>query len=119
MAALEAPPPSPLRIHPNIHKVYEQKVADLIDVLNDDSIKAEAIKIIRDLVDKVVLIPAPNGDGLDAELYGDLATILDFCGSDPGKQKLPGSREPRSQLSVVAGARNCLNLLLSAEVALP
>ncbi len=65
---------------------------------------AEAIEIIRDLVDKVVLIPAPNGDGLDAELYGDLATILDFCGSDPGKQKLPGSREPRSQLSVVAGA---------------
>ena len=103
VAALEAPPPSPLRIHPNIHKVYEQKVADLIDVLNDDSIKAEAIEIIRDLVDKVVLIPAPNGDGLDAELYGDLATILDFCGSDPGKQKLPGSREPRSQLSVVAG----------------
>ena len=103
-AELDAPPPSPLRIHPNIHKVYERKVAELIDVLNDDSIKAEAIEIIRGLVDKVVLVPEPNGTGLDAELHGDLATILDFCGGSSEKEELPGSREPGSQLSVVAGA---------------
>ncbi len=103
-AELDAPPPSPLRIHPNIHKVYERKVAELIDVLNDDSIKAEAIEIIRGLVDKVVLVPEPNGTGLDAELHGDLATILDFCGGSSEKEELPGSRESGSQLSVVAGA---------------
>ena len=113
-AALETPSPPPLRIHPNIHKIYERKVADLVNVLNDDSIKAEANEVIRGLVDKVVLTPTPDGSGLDAQLHGDLAEILAFCDTDSLKEKRPGSKEPGSQLSVVAGARNCLNLLLHA-----
>ena len=52
------------------------------------------------------LVPERNGTGLDAELHGDLATILDYCGGSSEKEELPGSREPGSQLSVVAGARN-------------
>ena len=104
-AALETPLP-PLRIHPNIHKIYERKVADLVNVLNDDSIKAEANEVIRGLVDKVVLTPAPDGSGLDAQLHGDLAEILAFCDTDSLKEKRPGSKEPGSQLSVVAGAGN-------------
>ena len=39
-------------------------------------------------------------------LYGDLARILAFCEAAEEKNKLPGSGEPGSQLSVVAGARN-------------
>ncbi len=105
---IKAEPPAPIRIHPNIHKIYEQKVAGLIDVLNDEAIKSEATEIIRDLVDKVVLRPTADGPGLDAELHGDLATILAFCDEDRTKSKLPGSQETGSQLSVVAGARNHL-----------
>ena len=67
--------------------------------------KPEASKIIRDLVDKVVLRPVADGSGLDAELHGDLATILAFCDGDRPKSRLPGSREAGSQVSVVAGAR--------------
>ena len=98
------PPPSPLRIHPNIHKIYERKVADLANVLNDDAIKAEANEVIRGLIDKIVLIPAMDGSGLDAQLYGDLAAILTFCDTDDPKKQRPDSEETGRQLSVVAGA---------------
>ena len=102
-AALDTPPPSPLRIHPNIHKIYERKVADLANVLNDDAIKAEANEVIRGLIDKIVLIPAMDGSGLDAQLYGDLAAILTFCDTDDPKKQRPDSEETGRQLSVVAG----------------
>jgi hypothetical protein len=104
-SAIKVPPSSSIRIHPNIHKVYEQKVAALIDVLNDEANKVEATEIIRDLIDKVVILPSPDRRGLDAELHGDLAAILALCGEDTSKEKLPGPRGPGSQLSVVAGAR--------------
>ena len=61
-------------------------------------------KPIRGLIDKVILTPAPDGSGLDAELRGDITAILTFCDTDSPKQKRPGSEEPGSQLSVVAGA---------------
>ena len=102
--ALDTPPPPPLRIHPNIHKIYERKVADLVNVLNDDVIKAEANEIIRGLIDKIVLFPATDDSGLDAELHGDLAAILALCNTDDPKKQRPGSEEPGRQLSVVAGA---------------
>ena len=104
--ALDTPPPPPLRIHPNIHKIYERKVADLVNVLNDDVIKAEANEIIRGLIDKIVLFPATDDSGLDAELHGDLAAILALCNTDDPKKQRPGSEEPGRQLSVVAGARS-------------
>ena len=102
-AALDKPPPSPLRIHPNIHRIYEQKVGDLVNVLNDDTVKAEATEIIRGLIDKVVLTPTLDRGNLDAQLHGDLAAILTFCDTGNPKQRHPGSKEPGRQLSVVAG----------------
>ena len=103
LTVLDTPPPSPLRIHPNIHKIYAQKVGDLAEVLNDDTIKAEAAEIIRGLVDKVVLTPTQDGDDLDAQLHGDLANILAFCDAENSNQKRPGSNKPGRQVSVVAG----------------
>jgi site-specific DNA recombinase len=113
--ALHTPPPSPLRIHPNIHKIYEQKVGELANTLNDDTVKAEASEIIRGLVDKVVLTPSKDDDQLHAQLHGDLATILELCDTDNTNKKRPSSIELGRQVSVVAGARNYLNLLLSVK----
>jgi hypothetical protein len=62
-----------------------------------------------------VLTPSADApDGLDAQLYGELAAVLAM--GDPDKQKLPAVGVAGSQLSVVAGARNHLDLLLSAAV---
>jgi site-specific DNA recombinase len=111
MASTE--PPSVIRLHPNAAEIYRRKVAELELALNDDSIKAEAAEILRALIDRVVLIPTEGApDGIDAQLYGELATVLAL--SDPDKQKLPAAGAVGSQLSVVAGARNHLDLLLSA-----
>ena len=99
--------PSVVRLHPNAAEIYRRKVADLELALNDDSIKAEAGEILRSLIDRVVLTPAPDApDGIDAQLHGDLAAVLAL--SDPEKQKLPAVGAVGSQLSVVAGARNHL-----------
>jgi DNA invertase Pin-like site-specific DNA recombinase len=100
-------PPSVIRLHPNAAEIYRCKVAELELALNDDSIKAEAAEILRALIDRVVLIPTEAApDGIDAQLYGELATVLAL--SDPDKQKLPAAWAVGSQLSVVAGARNHL-----------
>jgi len=97
-----------LRLHPSLSKIYAEKVSRLEEALGDPAIKDEAAAILRPLVDRVVLIPSPDGKGLDAELHGDLATILALCEGAKTNGKLPGSNWPGSQVSVVAGARSHL-----------
>ena len=65
--------------------------------------------LLRDLTEKVVLMPRPRVKGLDSVLHGDLARILHLCEaadekSGSRKRKLPGRGGPGSQVSVVAGA---------------
>ena len=88
-----------VHLHPNLSRIYADKVARLADALNADDIKTEAAELIRGLIDKVVLTPVEAS--MRAELYGDLAGILVVC--DEFKDELPGTG-PGSQLSVVAGA---------------
>jgi hypothetical protein len=115
----DAGSPPVLRLHPNAAEIYRRKVAELELALNDDSIKAEAGEIIRSLIDRIVLTPAAAAPGgLDAQLHGDLVAVLELSSENPDKQKLPGLGGPGSQLSVVAGERNHLDLLLCAR-ALP
>ena len=109
--AMAASSPSSLRLHPKLAEVYRDKVAHLEEALYEPATKTEAMAIIRGLVDKIVL--TPFDDGMKAELHGDLARILAFS-DDAEKDQLPGSGEPGSQLSVVAGARNQLYLLITA-----
>ena len=46
-------------------------------------------------------------------LHGDLAEILAFCDESDGEGKFPKTGVSGSQLSVVAGTRNRLDLQLS------
>ena len=67
--------------------------------------------MLRDLTEKVVLMPRPRGKGLDFVLHGDLARILHLGEaanetSGSRKRKLPGQGRPGSQVSLVAGARS-------------
>ena len=60
--------------------------------------------ILRSLIDRVMLTPMANAaDGIDAQLYGDLAAILALSNSNERKQKLPAHGAAGSLLSVVAG----------------
>jgi site-specific DNA recombinase len=66
---------APVLLHPNLSDVYRNKVANLTEALNDHETKAEAITIIRSLLESIRLVP--NADGsLDIELIGELAGLL-------------------------------------------
>jgi DNA invertase Pin-like site-specific DNA recombinase len=99
-----APPATTVRLYPRLSEIYRQKVMHLAEALDDEDIKAEAIEIIRGLIDKIIL--TPENASIKAELHGDLAEILALCEAADPKQERPGPDGPGRQLSVVAGARN-------------
>ena len=70
-AFASAPPPTAFRIHPNLPKMYRDKVERLEEALNDDGIRDEAAEVIRGLVERVVLTPSEGS--LKAELSGGSA----------------------------------------------
>src|SRR5262249_37468562 len=122
-AALEAelaaaPPPAP-RFHPNLAEIYRRKVADLQAALAEPATEAEALEILRGLVERVVLYPAETG--FEIELVGEIAAMVDL-GAQAKAAGPKGSAIPatyRSSVKVVAGARNHLDLLLSAATLAP
>ena len=108
---LAGPAPEPVRFHPNVANLYVSKVNDLRNALNEDRAREEAAQILRGLVDEIRLHPID--DQLQIELIGDLATLLGFAEKKGADNKKPGSSgDPSSTKWLVAGARNCLNLLL-------
>ena len=102
----DADTPPVVRLHPNMAEIYRLKVGELEVALNDDNIKAEAGEVLRSFIDRVVLTRVADApDGIEAQLYGDQAAILQLSnGGD--KQKLPAKGVAGSLLSVVAGERN-------------
>ena len=69
--------------------------------------KAEAMELIRSMIERVDLHPREVGTGLDAILHGDLAAILAAC-AGAQKADAPDQKATGRQLSVVAGTRNHL-----------
>jgi DNA invertase Pin-like site-specific DNA recombinase len=68
-------PDDPVRLHPNLAVVYRQKVSRLQELLGNDVTRAEAVEIIRSLVDHVTLRPTAEG-GTEIELVGDIAQMV-------------------------------------------
>ena len=94
----------PVLIHPNMAKVYREKMAQLTEALTDESRRAEAVDLIRGLVDKIVLSPTEI-DGkqtLAADLHGHLAGILSL--SAKTKKPLKESDFSVGSTKMVAGA---------------
>ena len=92
--------PEPVRLLPNAAEIYVSKVNTLRDALNDDEIRDEATKILRGLVDAVVLHPV--GSKLQIELKGELANLIGFAHTTDAKK--PGSAgDPGCTKSLVAG----------------
>ena len=54
------PPPAP-RLHPNLASIYKEKIANLVQALNDPNALIEANTAIRQLIERVQLVPE-NGE---------------------------------------------------------
>jgi len=80
------PAPTP-RLHLNLSLIYKNKVANLIDALNNDDTISEANEAIRQLIETIRLVPF-NGR-LKIELFGELATLL-YLGMAPKNEHPPG-----------------------------
>jgi site-specific DNA recombinase len=94
---LAAPPPSPVRLHPNLAELYREKVAELHRALADPESRTEALELIRSLIDCVELHPA--GKGFRIELVGEIANMIKLS---TGAESL-GSDVARASVKVVAG----------------
>jgi hypothetical protein len=87
-------------------------VRRLEEELADPEIAAEAKWILRTLIKTIKVTPGAKRGEVALELHGELAAIL-FAGR-LGKKSKDGSPVSRNQVSVVAGARNHLDLQLAA-----
>jgi site-specific DNA recombinase len=65
-------------IHPNVADIYRRKVARLADALNHPEDRHEAADALRGLIERIVLKPGPKPRQLDATLYGELGTIVEW-----------------------------------------
>ena len=97
-----APEPKAL-LHPNLAEFYRKKVADLDTILANDEADPEAFRLIRSLVDEIILTP-DDGAALRVDLKGDLAAILNMATSKKPADEVHGLE----QVKVVAGARYLL-----------
>ncbi|MEO1536744.1 MAG: hypothetical protein AAFR73_03345 [Pseudomonadota bacterium] len=101
--AVEPPP----LLHPNMARMYQDRVAKLCENLQSEEDRGAAVDVLRSLVDEISLVPE-NGE-LSIVLRGDLGAILRFAA---GKQNPDFLSEAEaldnllSQKSLVAGGRN-------------
>jgi site-specific DNA recombinase len=76
-ALSSAPKQSIVAVHPNATERYRQKVAEIGEALaKGDSASAEAITLVRDLIGKIVIEPAPGRSPLPLKILGDLAMLV-------------------------------------------
>ncbi|WP_210495122.1 hypothetical protein [Microvirga antarctica] len=109
-----APVVSKVSVHPNLAAIYERKVGELESLLTDVDCRDEAIETIRSMIESITLTPRTDGPGLEALLRGGLARLLVLCMAGSGQTKAPAAFAVEGlSLSVVAGTRKHLELLLS------
>ena len=88
-----------MALHPICRSSTGAQVERLEAALNDPLIRDEAAELLRELIEKVVLVPRAGAKALDAVPHGDLARILQLCeaaeeknGSRKRKLPVQGSR---------------------------
>jgi hypothetical protein len=108
-ARLAGSAPPPLRLHPNLAQLYRQRVADLHKALADPEHRAEAVELIRGLIERVELHPAENGFRI--ELVGEIANMVALSAGAPRL----GS-DGQASVKVVAGARNHREFMVVVSV---
>jgi predicted TIM-barrel fold metal-dependent hydrolase len=71
---LAAKPERAPLFHPRLADVYREKVARLHGALSQPEDRAEALEILRSLIDKIVVRPV--GDRFELELVGEIANMV-------------------------------------------
>ena len=105
-----SPAPDPVVFHPSMAEAYRERVSRLIRSLGSAEGMEEAKEALRALVERIVLTPAAEGDGLDLTLEGDLAGLLRLAaGAEGANTKKTSGDAPEAfdiseEIVLVAGA---------------
>jgi site-specific DNA recombinase len=70
---------APVLFHPNMANRYHKEIRNLISSLSHQETRTEASRLLRSLVDQIVLTPREDGKSLSVDLIGDLAGILSIA----------------------------------------
>ena len=97
-AQLQAPEPSPIRLHPGLPDLYRRKVADLAGSLQDTTIRPRALEALRGLIERVSVHASADTGGPVLELEGAITAMIEEA--QPGAL----SGIDRCSVKVVAGA---------------
>ncbi len=66
-------------LHPNFARAYQAAVRDITEVLSNETVDGmEGRQAIRALVDRVILTPKADARGMDIDIEGRLAAMLDL-----------------------------------------
>lgn len=104
---------APSYMHPRMGDRYAKAVGDIIESLNDPDHRDASAKLLRELIEKIVLTPNEDRTALVADLYGDLAGILQVTRAVDGKIEHKPSRDLNRD--EVAEIQQVQKLIKSAE----
>ena len=104
-ARLAAVPAAVPDVHPNVADIYRRKVERLAAALDNPGERDEAAAAIRGLIERIVLTPGVAWAETDAQLVGDLGTILEWTGAGD-RRRQASAQMPDLSVSVVASPRN-------------
>jgi hypothetical protein len=78
------PSPDTLAYHPRIAERYRQKVADIHAALSKgDEAAREAVSLVRELIESIVVPPTEPGEPLKLELIRNISVLLAEHSSKP------------------------------------
>ncbi len=110
-ALVESIDEAPILLHPNMAGRYREEITRLIKSLNQDETRAEAIELIRSLVDRIVITPDRVGGGSIVDVHGDLAGIINISTGN----KLTNSEIDLRQIRLVAGLTPSKDIINARE----
>jgi hypothetical protein len=106
-ASLEAPAPTQPRLHPNLAQVYRDKVARLHEALQSGPGAPDALEKLRQIIERIILTPAPDARGFEIELIGEIAAMVRLGLPDERADSRPKSATDHalfeSSVKLVAG----------------
>ncbi|WP_150131890.1 hypothetical protein [Sphingomonas carotinifaciens] len=101
LTAVERPDAAESLLHPDLSRIYREKVTKLTAAYEDEALRAQAFERIRALIEAVVLTPK-SGD-LTIELRGELALVLELSASTDMQNASEAVASEALQIKVVAG----------------
>ena len=67
-----------LTLHPRTAERYKQRVAEIHAALSKgDEAAREAVELVRELIDRIVVTPTDEGEPMKLELVGNVAALLE------------------------------------------